>query len=77
MTRQTTFTFGVLLLLTSAARATTWEVPSGVATIGDAVALAAPGDTVLIACGTYQEHDIALTKEITILSETGQPDCGF
>ena len=61
--------------LVSSGRAATWHVPGDALTIGEAVGLAAPTDTVLIACGTYLEHDISLTQEIVIRSETGDPDC--
>lgn len=65
----------VLLLPFSPVLATTWGVPGDAATIAAAVDSAASGDTVLVACGTYLEHDIALSREITILSATGDPDC--
>ncbi|MHC4846475.1 MAG: right-handed parallel beta-helix repeat-containing protein, partial [Planctomycetota bacterium] len=65
----------IFLLATSPTLAATWNVPGDAATIQAAVDSAAAGDTVLLACGTYLEHDIVLTREITILSATGAPDC--
>jgi predicted outer membrane repeat protein len=59
----------------SPAAAFTWNVPGDVPTIAAAVDSAAAGDSVLIACGTYFEHDIPLSREITILSVTGAADC--
>ncbi len=32
-------------------------------------------DTVVVACGTYYEHDIELSWGVTLRSETGAPDC--
>ena len=57
------------------ATAAVWAVPDSVSTIAGAVALAARGDTVLIACGVYSEHDITLTDAVVIQSESGDPDC--
>ncbi len=65
---------GVLLQAVPAAGAV-WSVPDPVATVGEAVGLAGPGDTVLVDCGVYVEHDIALTDGILIRSATGDPDC--
>ena len=55
--------------------ALTWRVPWDVPTIAAAMDTAAAGDTVLVACGTYEEGGIAVTPGVTLLSESGDPDC--
>ncbi len=52
-----------------------WHVPGDVPTIQDAVNYACAGDTVLVACGEYQERGIELRDDVTVRSETGQADC--
>lgn len=63
------------ITLAGAASAATLEVPDGYATIGEALAAAQSGDTVLVACGIYQESDLALVSGVTLLSETGGAYC--
>ncbi len=63
-----------VVLLSSVASSTVIRVPLDAGTITEAVAIAAQGDTVLIAPGVYVEHDIALHSTITILGETGLPE---
>ncbi len=53
----------------------TLRVPDDYATIAGGIAAASAGDTVLIACGTYQESDISIPSGIILVSETGDPDC--
>jgi hypothetical protein len=55
--------------------ATTWHVPGDAATIKAGIGLASAGDTVLVACGTYNENNIRLKSGIVLMSETGQADC--
>lgn len=64
-----------LLAAPLSADAAVWNVPAAVSTIAGAAALAADGDTILVACGTYLEHDIALLTGVTLRSATGEPDC--
>jgi hypothetical protein len=53
----------------------TWYVPEDSGTIAGALALTSPGDTVVVACGTYYESDIVVPPGVTLVSETGDPDC--
>ncbi len=63
------------LLLSVAADAVTIHVPGDQTTIQAGINAASSGDTVLVACGTYYEHDIIMRPGVSIVSETGQPDC--
>ena len=53
----------------------TWQVPYDTGTIQEAIEAASPGDTVLVVCGTYYEHDIHMKSGIVLMSETGEADC--
>ena len=67
-----------LLALVSASglsSATTIRVPHDQPTIQIGIHAASPGDTVLVACGTYFEHEIRMKELITLRSETGRPEC--
>jgi hypothetical protein len=67
-----------LILAASAgisASATTYHVPDPYPTIQSGIDAASTGDTVLVACGTYYEHDIVMESGISLLSETGDADC--
>src|SRR5262245_7056033 len=63
----------VLMLLTSAAHADTLNVPSQYASIQAAIDAANPGDAVLIADGTYYEHNLKVFQNITIRSASDDP----
>jgi hypothetical protein len=56
-------------------KASVVHVPGDAATVTAGINLASPGDTVLVACGTYNEHNIRMKTGVVLLSETGQPDC--
>jgi len=64
------FLGGFFLALTASAQATL-HVPGDHATIQAAIVAAAPGDTVLVAPGTYVEELDYLGKAITVASESG------
>ncbi len=71
-------TLALLALLLSNPTATgakTIHVPGDHATIQLGVWYAAPGDTVLVECGTYYENLIYFDKAVTLLSATGDPTC--
>ena len=53
----------------------TWQVPQDAPTIQAGMDSAQSGDTVLVACGTYFEHEIRIKSGTYLLSETGDPDC--
>ena len=53
----------------------TWQVPYDTGTIQEAIEAAAAGDTVMVECGTYYEHDIHMKSGIVLLSKTGEADC--
>jgi len=53
----------------------TWQVPSGAPTIAAAMESARAYDAVVVDCGTYFEHDIALKPGVSLESATGKADC--
>jgi len=55
--------------------AATIHVPADQPTIQAGIAAARPGDTVLVACGTYTEHDIALAPGVSVVGESSDPNC--
>src|ERR1041384_187789 len=63
--------FALALGLASVAHAATIRVPADYASIQQAIAAAAPGDTVLVAPGTYGDNLTFLGKAITVVSEAG------
>ena len=65
----------LLVLAPEILLATTINVPADQPTIQAGVLVASPGDTVLVDCGTYLEHDIPLPDGVFVLSASGDPDC--
>jgi len=65
----------VAATLPTAVYATTIHVPADQPTIQGGLNAAGSGDTVLVACGTYYEHDISMKSGICLRSETGKADC--
>jgi hypothetical protein len=59
----------------SGADAATHRVPQDEPTIQLGIDAAAAGDTILVACGTYQEAEILIETDIVLISATETPDC--
>lgn len=55
--------------------ATTIHVPDDQPTIATALAAAASGDSVVVACGTYLENNLVMASGATLRSATGDPAC--
>jgi hypothetical protein len=68
-------TLALCSLLAVPGLAATWHVPTDAPTIAAGLALAAGGDTVVVACGTYYEHDVAMPLGVQLRSESGTPSC--
>ncbi len=66
---------GGVLLAAGPAIASTIAVPGGAPTIGAALAQASSGDIILVACGTYYEHDLRVPSGVSLWSGTLQSAC--
>lgn len=64
-----------ILLLASSVAATTIHVPNDQPTIAAGLAAATEGDTVLVACGEYYEHDLVLPAGVTLRGAEGPTGC--
>ncbi|MGQ0722327.1 MAG: right-handed parallel beta-helix repeat-containing protein [Candidatus Eiseniibacteriota bacterium] len=64
-----------LLGAAGATPAATFRFPDDAATIQAAIDLAQPGDTVVVACGTWNERNIVLASGVRLLGDAGGPDC--
>jgi len=63
------------ILPATPASATTLHVPSQYPLIADAMVFASRGDTVLVACGTYNEGNILMKSGVTLIGESGEVGC--
>lgn len=50
-------------------------VPQDAPTIAAALAASSAGDSIVVSCGTYFEHDLSLESGVALRSATGQPAC--
>jgi hypothetical protein len=66
---------GLVLAAVLPSHAVTIHVPGDQPTIQAGIDAASSGDTVVVACGTYYEHDIIMKSGVYLTSETGLPDC--
>jgi len=57
------------------AHGATIRVPADQPTIQAGIDAASPGDSVVVACGTYYEYNIVMRPSIVLKSETGNDDC--
>lgn len=64
-----------LLAQTAVVGAATVAVPGDAPTIARGLALARPGDIVLVSCGTYREHDLVIPAGVSLWSGSLQPGC--
>jgi hypothetical protein len=64
-----------LLVVSGPSSARDWQVPAQAPTIAAAIDSAASGDVIVIACGTYAEHDLELKNGLTLRSATGAANC--
>ncbi len=71
----TLMALSALVVVSLPSAAVTIDVPDDQPTIQAGIDAASYGDTVLVACGTYYEHDVEMKSGICLLSETGLPEC--
>ncbi len=64
-----------LLAATAIVGATAIHVPDDEPTIQSGIDAASAGDTVLVDCGVYYEHDITMRPGVCLRSVTGSADC--
>lgn len=68
-------TLGACLMGSVTAAAATVAVPGDAPTIARGLALASPGDIVLVSCGTYREHDLVIPAGVSLWSGSLEPGC--
>ena len=75
----TAFLLAGLFLFPLSVSSRTWYITPGgtgdAPTIQAGLDSAMAGDTVLVECGTYYEHDIIMKSAVTLRSTTGDPAC--
>ena len=65
------FVLAALVIATTPLFAAVLNVPQDHPSIGSALILAVPGDEVVVAAGTYQEHDLILPSGVVLRGATG------
>ncbi len=73
--RTVLITLVLSLTFSAPAAAVTLAVPGDYASIGDALDAAQSGDTVLVACGIYEEYGLSLKSGVVLRSETRGAYC--
>jgi hypothetical protein len=64
-----------LTLLDPGVQGATIHVPADAPTIQAGLDFASPGDTLVVACGIYYEHELRIDRSIVVTSETGNAEC--
>jgi predicted outer membrane repeat protein len=64
-----------LMILAGNSSAATIHVPAEQPSIAAGLAAASAGDTVLVACGSYQEWALSMPTGVLLRGETGDPGC--
>jgi len=65
----------IFLLFSVPAFCITIHVPANQLTIQAGIDAASAGDTVLVACGTYYEHEIVMKSDVCLTGASGQSAC--
>lgn len=75
MSPRTLLLVSLCLGIAATAAAATIHVPGEQPSIAAGLAAASAGDTVLVACGTYNEWDLSMPSEVTLRGQTGIGGC--
>ena len=65
----------VALLTAAPVLSATIHVPDDQPTIQAGLDAALTGDTVVVACGVYNESEIEIHRSVVLMSESGEPEC--
>lgn len=73
--RDIVWAWATALCLASPARSITIHVPGDESTIAAALQASVAGDSIVVSCGTYFEHNLVLKSGVVLRSASGLPDC--